>query len=179
MHSYKTEGFIIKRKNFGEADRILTVFTKNRGKISIIAKGVRKISSRRSPHTELLNLSVLTIHESRVPILTEAEALNHFSYLKNDLRKAGMAFYICELIDGLLPEHQENRAVFGLLYQILTDLEKEEENCKALINKFEQELLGHLGFWPKDRVFLEDNGEFIEDIMEKKLKTKRMFNLFF
>jgi len=54
MKSYKTEGIIIKRKNFGEADRILTIFTKNKGKISIVAKGVRKINSRRAPHIELL-----------------------------------------------------------------------------------------------------------------------------
>ncbi|MEK9176642.1 MAG: DNA repair protein RecO, partial [Patescibacteria group bacterium] len=127
MHVFKTEGIVIKRKNFGEADRILTIFTKNNGKITVIAKGVRKISSRRSPHVELLNLTLLTIYNGRMPILTEAETINHFSSLKCDLNKAGQAFYICELVDGLLAEHQENRAVFSLLEKTLFDLEIEKD----------------------------------------------------
>src|SRR3989304_6032467 len=105
MRSDKTEGIIIKRKNFGEADRMLTVLTPRHGKIKIIAKGVRKISSRRSSHVELLNLSILTLHEGKILILTEAETLNHFQDLKDNLKKSGLAFYLCELVDGLLPEN--------------------------------------------------------------------------
>jgi DNA repair protein RecO (recombination protein O) len=173
MHSYKLEGIIIKRKNFGEADRILTVFTKNRGKISIVAKGVRKISSRRGAHVELLNQSIIGIYEGKMPILTEAEAINHYSGLKNDLKKAGYAFYICELVDGLLAEHQENRAIYSLLEQTLYDLEI-IKNPRPLIKRFEEEMLILLGFWPRERVFLEDTDSFIENIMEKKIKTKRI-----
>lgn len=173
MRSFRTEGIIIKRKNYGEADRILTVFTKNRGKISVMAKGVRKISSRRSSHVELLNLSVLTLHDSKMPILTEAETLNHFSPLKCDLTKAGYAFYVCELVDGLLAEHQENRAVFHLLQQIFYDLEI-DPNPRKRIKRFEEELIILLGFWPREQMFLEDSESFIEGIMEKKIKTKRI-----
>ena len=176
MRAYKIEGIIIKRRNFGETDRILTVFSKNKGKIQVVAKGVRKITSRRSAHVELLNLSQLALHDGKMPILTEAETLNHFSSLKNDLRKASFAFYVCELIDGLLAEHQENRAVFNLLQNVLFDLEI-EENPRRRIKRFEQELIILLGFWPKERMFLEDSDRFIEDIMERKIKTKRIFPL--
>lgn len=177
MRSYKTEAIVIKRKNYGEADRILTVFTKNKGKISIIAKGVRKINSRRSSHIELLNHSVIGIYEGKMPILTEAETLSHYTVLKSDLQKAGMAFYICELVDGLLAEHQENRAVFSLIQNTLSKLENEED-CKALIGKFEQELLSLLGFWPREVAFIEDSDRFIEDIIERKIKSKRILQLF-
>lgn len=177
MRSYKTEGIIIKRKDFGEADRILTVFTKNQGKIKIVAKGVRKISSRRSSHVELLNQSILTIHDGKIPILTEAETIKHYSILKNDLKKCGFAFYICELIDGLLPEHQENRAVFNLMQDVLVRLQTEAKP-RDLISKFEQDLLVSLGFWPKERLFIEDSDAFIEDIIERKIKSKRIIQLF-
>lgn len=173
MHVFKTEGIVIKRKNFGETDRILTVFSKNKGKIQVIAKGVRKITSRRSPHVELLNLSQLSLHVGKMPILTEAETINHYSLLKNDLKKAGYAFYICELIDGLLAEHQENRTIFNLLQRVLFDLEI-EENPRRRIKRFEQELIILLGFWPKERMFLEDSDRFIEGLMERKIKTKRI-----
>lgn len=173
MRAFKTEGIVIKRKNYGEADRILTVFTKNRGKISVMAKGVRKISSRRSSHIELLNLSIFNCHDSKMPILTEVETLNHYSGLKSDLTKAGYAFYVCELVDGLLAEHQENRAVFHLLQQIFYDLEI-DPNPRRRIKRFEEELIILLGFWPREQMFLEDSESFIEGIMEKKIKTKRI-----
>lgn len=177
MRSYKTEAIVIKRKNYGEADRILTVFTKNKGKISIIAKGVRKINSKRSSHVELLNHSMIGVYEGKMPILTEAETLSHYGVLKSDLKKAGMAFYICELVDGLLPFHQENRAVFGLIQNTLLKME-EEEDCSALIGKFEQELLSLLGFWPREVAFIEDSDSFIENIIERKIKSKRILQLF-
>jgi DNA repair protein RecO (recombination protein O) len=176
MRVFKTEGIIIKRRNIGEGDRILTVYSKQRGKIQVVAKGVRKIASRRSSHIELLNYSLLTIHEAKLPILTEAEALNHYSGLKSNLDKSAYAFYVCELVDGLLAEHQENRAVFNLLQDTLFKMESEAE-CKMLIKNFEQLLLTELGFWPHDRVFLEDSSRFIEDLMERKIKTKRIFPL--
>lgn len=176
MRVFKTEGIIIKRKNFGEADRILTIFTKRHGKIKIIAKGVRKITSRRSSHVELLNLCVIGVHEGKMPILTEAESLNHHSNLKNDLKKAGYGFYICELIDGMLAEQQENRAVFGLLERTLLELEIIKDP-RPLIKKFEEEMLILLGFWPRDRMFLEDSDMFIEAVLERKIKTKRIFPL--
>ncbi len=173
MRSFKTEGIIIKRKNFGEADRFLTVLTPRYGKIKILAKGVRKISSRRSSHIELLNLSYLSVHESKLPILTEVEAINHFEGLKNDLDKAAYAFYVCELIDGLLAEHQENRLVYDLLRQTLYDLEIDPDPRRR-IKRFEEEMLILLGFWPRGRVFVEDQSEFIENIMERRIKTKRI-----
>ncbi len=177
MRSYKTEAIVIKRKNFGEADRILTVLTKNKGKISIIAKGVRKINSKRSSHIELLNHCVIGVYEGKMPILTEAETLSHFDVLKSDLKKAGMAFYICELVDGLLPFHQENRAVFSLIQNTLYEMENKED-CHGVIRKFEQELLSILGFWSREVAFIEDSDRFIEDIIERKIKSKRILQLF-
>lgn len=173
MRSFKTLGIIIKRKNFGEADRILTIITPYQGKIKIVAKGVRKINSRRGAHVELLNKSILTIHEGKLPILTEAETIKHYALLKSDLRKAGYAFYICELVDGLTAEHQENRNVFNLLERTLYDLEIIRDP-RPLIKRFEQEILILLGFWSRERMFLEDSDSFIENIMEKKIKTKRI-----
>jgi len=176
MRSFKTEGIVIKRKDFAEADRILTVFTRYQGKISIIAKGVRRIKSRRSPHVELLNQSILNIHESRMLILTEAQTLYHYSLLKNDLRKAGWAFYVCELLDSLLADGQENRAVYDLTQKTLLRLET-TDNPKMLISEFQQELLINLGFWPRKQALIEDSDAFIEDIIERKIKTKRILNL--
>ena len=65
MVSLTTEGLIIKRKDFGEADRILTVLTDRFGKISVVAKGVRRITSRRAGNIELLNLVKLHLFKAK------------------------------------------------------------------------------------------------------------------
>jgi DNA repair protein RecO (recombination protein O) len=173
MHSFKTLAIVINRKNFGEADRIITVFSRDKGKIKIIAKGVRRIKSRRSSQIELLNLSILSISDHKIPILTEAENVKNFPSVKENLKKSGVAFYLCELIDGLTAEHETNPEVYALLEETLDKLEW-EDNYRNLVSEFEQSLLALLGFWPKENLFVEDRGAFIEDIMERQIKTKRI-----
>lgn len=177
MRNFKTEALVVKRRNFGEADRIITVFTRNRGLLKIKAKGVRRINSRRAPHIELLNLCVITIYEGRgMPILTEAQSINTFDEIKGDLKKVGFAYHVCELIAGLCAEHQENRAVFAL---ILDTLEKINDSLdpRSIVSQFEIELLSDLGFWNK--AHSSENIHFvIEGILERKLKTARLLSLF-
>lgn len=177
MRNIKTEGIIIKRRNFGEADRILTLLTKKGEKIQIKALGVRKINSRRSPHIELLNHSLLALYKGRsLPILTEAETLEEFSRIKNNLIKVGFAYHICELIDGLCPENQENRSIFFLLQNTLKDL-SEKEDIVTIIHNFEITLLTNLGFYPQNNLSENlDTVSFIERILERKLRTKQFLH---
>lgn len=179
MRHYKTEGIIIKRRNSGEIDRRLTLFTENLGKIQVRAVGVRKIVSRRSPHVELLNLSMFTLYQGRkYPIVTEAHTISNFSSIKEDLTKVGFAYHICELIDGLCPDNQENRAVYMLLKRTLEQLANSSD-IAMIIHSFEINLLTLLGFWPKNRFSENINtSEVIERILERKLKAKNIISLF-
>lgn len=202
MRNYKTEGIIIKRSNFSEADRILTIFTGHYGKIKVIAKGVRKITSKRGGNVELCNLAEITLHEGRnFDILTEASVKESFLNIKKDLIKIAWAYHICELVDGLCPEKQENRKVFANLIstlKILNDHNVEpyhdtslqanhhfmvadkpsvETHCNVslpdIINDFELFLLRNLGFWPYDKALPPASSQMIiEEILEKKLKSK-------
>ena len=183
MRTHKTEGIIIKRRNYGEADRILTVFTKYNGKIQVKATGIRRIPSRRSAHVELLNYSVLNLYKgNNMPILTEAQVINNFSEIKDDFQKIGEAYHLCELIDGLCPENQENTKVFYLLKNIFKNLSDEiYENIQVskIIREFELELLTTLGYLSLDKAeMLIDNvntQSFIENILERKLKSRNIF----
>ncbi|MGH2639250.1 MAG: DNA repair protein RecO, partial [Rhabdochlamydiaceae bacterium] len=128
MRSYRTEGIIIKRRNFGEADRILTVMTREYGKLQIKATGVRKITSRRSAHIELLNHTILHLYKGHTfSVLTEAKMLDDFAPVKAHFDKVGLAYHLCELIDGLCPENQENGRVYFLLKRTLADLAAQDD----------------------------------------------------
>ncbi|MBI4089364.1 MAG: DNA repair protein RecO [Candidatus Levybacteria bacterium] len=181
MRTQKIEGIILKRRNLGEADRILTVLCKESGKIYIKAPGVRRIRSRRSSHIELLNLSKLTLYASSrsfMSIVTEAQTLEDFSSIKSDLYKIGYAYYICELINSLCVENQENRNVFLLLRSALSDL-NQDGNENDIVKNFEKNLLKTLGFWLEARLLeTQDSRRVMERLLERKLKTVRLMPLF-
>src|SRR5476649_2177365 len=92
MRTVKTIGFILKRRSIGEADRIITVFTKEEGKITIKAKGVRKITSKRASHIEPLNKAILGIYKTPgMAVLTEIETLVSYDAIKQNLARVGLA----------------------------------------------------------------------------------------
>jgi DNA repair protein RecO (recombination protein O) len=175
MRSFRTEGIVIKRSNYSEADRIVTIFTKQNGKIKVKATGVRRIASRRSPHIELLNYCIFSLYQGRsMPVLTEVESKESFPSLKKDLRRIGFAYHVCELVDGLCAENQENQDVFMLLGRTLRKLSK-EENLPEIVYEFELELLSLLGFHkPSSSNAKIDTQELIENILERRLKAKQI-----
>lgn len=180
MRIHKSEGIVLKRKNIGEADRLLTVFTKDTGKITIKAIGVRRITSRRASHIEPLNHVSFSMHKgSGTAVLTEAVTLSANDTIKNDLKKVGLAYHICEIVDGLCAEGQENYAVFSLLQDILGHIGK-GGNVVQHMYDFEIELLHHLGFYPKTEVSKAFNPSFyIESLLERKLKTRPLLHKFY
>lgn len=181
MRTYKIEGIILKRRNLGEADRILTVLSRESGKIAIKAPGVRRIPSRRGAHVELLNHSQFILYASSktfMPIVTEAQTLQDFSSIKKNLHRIGYAYYICELINGLCADNQENRGVFFHLKSTLLDL---GQTCDAvsLVRKFEKDLLSELGFWSEAKLLkTQDSRTVMERLLERKLKTTHLMPLF-
>ena len=145
MRGFKTEGIVLKRRDFGEADRILTVFTLHKGKLPVLAKGVRRITSRRAGNVELLNRVIIYLYQGKgMPMLTEAESLETFPVIKEDLTLSTYAFHIIELVDKLTAENQDNRILYRYLVGVLRKLEKNPR--QIFIRAFEAKILSDLGF---------------------------------
>ncbi len=168
--AYKTEGIVLKRINFSETDRILTIFTKRHGKIKTIAKGIRQVKSRKAGSLELFNQVVLCLSAGKnFDIITEVEVVNGFANFRQRLDWVGYAFQIMEVTDKLTAERQPNHRVFDLLKRALASSDS------AIVLKFEIELLKELGFGlPKD-ITASSVEMFIENIIEKRLKSKKLF----
>ena len=125
--THKTKGIIIKRMNYGEADRILTVLTSNMGKVKAIAKGSRKILAKLGGHLEPFCLVDFIFHEGKsFYIVTSASVIKHFEKIHTDIDKTSKAFYIGELLDKFLEEKQNHPEVFQLFIKCLEELEKLE-----------------------------------------------------
>lgn len=174
-HHEKVEGIVIKRVNIGEADRLLTIFTKELGKITIKAKGVRKITSKRSSHIELLNrVSLSMVGGKSMYVLTEAQVVDTYDYIKQDLRKIGYAYHICELVNGLLPESQEVPEMYGLMRYCFGTAFKESD-LSQMVHRFELKILIMLGFWPEGKALdMVQSTTIIEGILERKLKSRNV-----
>ncbi len=152
MQPYSTEALILKRRNFGEADKLITIFTRNQGKVATIAKGVRKITSRRAGSLELLNHVKVSLHQTKsLPILTEAQAINSFPNLKANLENLSSAFIVLELVDRLIAEEQENQVVFDLMLATLEHINqaKTEIEARKFQTSFQIKLLTEVGYLPQ------------------------------
>lgn len=161
MRAFKTEGIILKRRDFGEADRILTVFTLHRGKITALARGVRRITSRRAGNVELLNRVQMFLHPGKqFLILTEATSLDTYQKLKEDLTLSTYAYHIIELVDKLTAENQENLQLYTELVEVLKRLSTNPR--QIFIRAFEVRILDNLGFWS------------VEQIREVKINIKKL-----
>lgn len=175
MPFINTEGIIIKRSNFSEADRLLTILSEDEGKIKVLAKGVRKINSRRGGNIELFNRVNVFLRESRTfYLLTEVQLVESYKGLRTDLQKVGYAYYACELIEKLTAEGVENRIIYGLLLNYLRDLGAEDRPIGNL-EGFETALLTELGFWP-DKLACTDLRGVIEEISQSRLKSPRFID---
>lgn len=175
MHSFKTEGIILKRNNFGEADRILTIYTKGRGKIRAIAKGVRKIISRKAGSLELFNHSAIFLAKGKnLDIISEVQTINSFRRWRKNLLSVGLAYYLCELVDKLTPDEQENRSVFNLLRDYLDKIGILPS--LKLVRGFEEGLLAELGFGVPAGLRQNPGSlkSYIESIIEKQINTPKI-----
>ncbi|MBN1440033.1 MAG: DNA repair protein RecO [Anaerolineales bacterium] len=121
--TYQTEALVLRRRNWGEADRILTLFTPGRGKIRVRAVGVRKPASRKAGHLELFHRAKLFLARGRdFDIVTQAETIDAYAALREDLVRSAAASYAAELLDRLSPEESDNPDAYRLAVRTLEEL---------------------------------------------------------
>lgn len=150
---YTDRGIVIKQINFGDYDRILSIITRNHGKISVVAKGVRKTTSKKASSCDLFVNSRFSFAEGRnLDILTEAEPLDSYEFSKRSLTSSMTLFYISELIDHLVEESDSTLIIpaYELLTEFLDALEEtgDESFIPSLVRGFEMKLIEHMGLSP-------------------------------
>lgn len=148
--AFRTHAIILKRRDFNEADRLLTVLTPHHGKLDVIAKGARKLTSTKTGHVELFTLADMLIHRGRdFGIAAQAEMVLPYQALREDLQRGAYANYAAELVDRFTGSGDEDLGgVFKLLHETLSRL-CSEPDPRLAIRYFEVHLLGLVGFRPQ------------------------------
>ncbi|MEK7565592.1 MAG: DNA repair protein RecO [Patescibacteria group bacterium] len=175
MRSYKTPGIILARRNFSESDKILTILTPGLGKIVILAKGIRRINSRRAPHLELFNEVGLVLHRGKTfDIVTESKIINNFPSLRQDLKLIGFVYYSAEVLERILPERQKHEPVYYNFQNFLKNLSI--VNTENIVKEFVVQLLWELGYLPKGQYPKMGVTNFVESIIERKIRSKKFID---
>jgi|APSaa5957512622_1039677.scaffolds.fasta_scaffold10949_4 DNA repair protein RecO (recombination protein O) len=174
-HSYKLEAIVLKRTNFFEADRLVTVISKKHGKVVMIAKGVRKLTSRKKGHLELFTHVKLQVVKTKgFGIITEAETITNFPTLRQNLNRVRISYLLAELVDKMTVEEQDHQEVFMLLLDSLTTLDSKTAT-KNFIVDFETKLLELLGFGlPNPPITQQRLESHISSITDHSLKSKKL-----
>ncbi len=114
------KGIVIGRTNFGEADRVVRFFTPDRGKVSAVAKGIRKIKSRSGGHLELFGeVSLMLISGRNLDTITSARLLWYPHQLVGDYARLGLAFAIAAAVDRLTEPDQPAPALYSVVREAL------------------------------------------------------------
>ncbi len=180
----KTEGVILSRRNFGEADRLITIYTRDFGKVTVIAKGVRRPRSRKAGHLELGSWCKLFIAKGKnLDILTEVEIKKAFGIDNFTYAKANKIYHLLELVNKLTPEHQKNQKLFNLLVNFL-NLTAAGEDFNLVSGIFKIKVMSNLGFFSSKSYEAYKSGEIIKiledeefSLIKKTVKLSKESNL--
>jgi len=166
----KLEGIIINRRTVKDADRFLTIFTRQLGKISVYAHGIRTITSKRAGSLDLfshIKFDMISNHDRRT--VTSVELVNNHHLDKDSLNNISRLFQIGELIDALLPEDDPHPEVYSLLSVALTHLPR--FTTPEYLYRFKKKLLTLLGYGdrPLTDAAIDD---YIESLLSRPLRAK-------
>jgi DNA repair protein RecO (recombination protein O) len=145
----KSRAIVLRHRRLGDADRIITFLTDNRGKVDAVAKGVLRSRSKLAGHLEpAMHVEVLLAHGRNLDIVTQAQTIEGFPELHDDLDLLTTAIYFTELADRFTVERAEGRALYELVHASLVRLAR-GDGLQLVTRRFELELLHETGFRPQ------------------------------
>lgn len=150
MQLLKTSGIVIKQVNFGESDKILTILTRDNGKIQAVARGARKVKNRLLAATQLFCYSDFIFYQGKSMIyMNQAELREAFYNLRIDLEKLTYSSYMLELINTVTQENEKEEKIFLLLAHTLKHMAYSKDMDVSLITlAFQIKLMALSGYAP-------------------------------
>ena len=146
--TYKTEAIVLRHYPIGEADYLLTLYTPGKGKVRAVAKGARRIKSKLGGHVEPpMRTSLFMSKGQNLDSVGQAEALEGFRPLREDLQRLNQSLYMLELVDAFSQEEQPNYPLYRLTLDSLRSLAGDAP--PALLPFFQMRLLDYTGFRPE------------------------------
>ena len=172
--TYKSEGVVLKRRNAGEADRVVTIFTKRFGKVVAVAKGVRKISSRRAGSLEPATQATIFFAKAKTfDIITQVQLIDSFPLARKNLPRLTQVNLLLEVVDSVTREEQDHPQVYEIMVDTLRQLNTNGSKRQLLVKNITA-IIENLGFGKPKNSSESALKHHIEDITDRELRSKKM-----
>jgi len=149
MSYIKTKGIVIREVNTGEADKIITIFTRSQGKISAMAKGARRPKSKFVAGTQYLCYSDFVLFNGREKFsINSCDVIEPFYELRNDIVRLTYSAHIVDIVNDAIQENQPSSKVLQLFLNTLHMLTKTDKSPELVTRIYELRLLSILGYAP-------------------------------
>lgn len=178
MRSYTVEGIVLKRCDLGEADRLITFFTKTHGKMTLVAKGVRRPTSKRTGSLEQfsqLRMQVIP-GKGELDTLAEVSLINPHASWRMHLGRITLAYQAVEIIDKLTPDREAHPEVFMLLEKLLADIGQFGSDWQVQINIAISNLLQMLGYLDPLTPPNKNLYSLVEEVVDRPIYSHRLLS---
>ncbi|OGM28819.1 DNA repair protein RecO [Candidatus Woesebacteria bacterium RIFCSPLOWO2_01_FULL_39_61] len=170
---YSSEGIVLAKKNYSEADRIIILLTRNWGKLHILAKGVRKPISKKRGSLEIFSRIRFSASQTKgLALITEVEIIDSFNSIRANLKKVAVAYFFMEVLGRVLHEGERHNDVYEITLSYIDKL-----RCGVKLGKlradFIYKVLVSLGFWPKGKE-MNNPDLVLEEVIERKVNSIRV-----
>ena len=147
MRYQKLTGIILKKQNLREADQIVTLWTHELGKVRVLCKSIRSAKSKLSYAMQDLSLVEINISGRHLPVLISSRQIKNYKAIKEDLKKAAVAFYASEMVLKLTADEHPNQNTHKLLVDFLEYLNDfKGHNPQLVLESYALKLMSSLGF---------------------------------
>lgn len=175
----KCEGIVIRRSDYGENNKIITIYTREFGKIAVMARGASKPNSRLASVTQLFTYGYFLFSPSSgLGSLQQGEMIDSMRTIREDIVATAYASYVVELLDRSIDDKKPNPYLFELLYQTLHYID-EEYDAEILKFIFEMKMLPLNGIHPilnQCASCAETEGEYAFSLRHAGLLCHRCFH---
>lgn len=171
MKSFSTEAVVLKRTNVGETDRVVTLLTRDRGKLVCIAKGARSLtSSKRALLEPGTVIKAFLISTKSLPLMTQAVLLEDCLPIHDQLSKIRQLLQVLEMVDALFVEEQGDTFLFDQIIEIRREIVSAAPTSGHILTQLEQ-LIEELGYQPFSETNYTTIGEYVAALSDKPMRS--------
>ena len=153
MNTFTTDAINIKTYPLSENDNIVVMFSRDKGLIKGVAKGVKKPKSKLGARMQMLVANKLMLNEGKsLDVIKEAQAINPFNKLRYNLDKLNYSIYLSEIIGNFCRENTEeipevNKNIYELFYKTLENISNANDSVQIVLSviKFQLKFMGEVG----------------------------------
>ncbi|CAG7620070.1 DNA repair protein RecO [Paenibacillus allorhizosphaerae] len=146
---YRVQGIVIRSMDYGEGNKIITLLTREHGKLSVVARGAKKVKSRYGSSVQLFTFGdYLFFKSGQLGTLNHAEIIEPYHKIREELHRAAHASYLAELTDRMLGDQEGQPFIFDQLKGSLTAVQ-EDKDFAIVDHLFEMKMLMFAGYTPE------------------------------